>query len=220
MKQKWIAVLLSLALVLTLFTACGKKDNPGTNDTNNDVNDNMENNSSNGTTDMNAPNNGMNGSEGNGSAPEVNNGMGNNSSDLNNNNASTSPTFPDALTTSGAEVAIDDLIDTLGLSEQDLNNAMANMEAVGDDLTGRTYRHKLLGQDADVSYGFNEARDINKVTVKTAKEHADTWRSQLNDVLGATAVEGQPDSWNYSDSTVKMTEDGEHFIITIEKPQM
>lgn len=218
MKQKWIAVLLSLALVLTLFAACGKKDNANTNDTNNGANDNMENN---GTTDMNAPNNGMNGSEGNGSAPEVNNGMGNNGmnnnvTDPNNNDIGTYPTFPNALTTSGAEVAIDDLIDTLGLSEQDLNNAMADMEEIGDS----TYRHKLLGQDSEVSYGFDEARDINKVTVKTAKEHADTWRSQLNDVLGATAVEGQPDSWNYSDSTVKMTEDGDHFIITIEKPQM
>jgi len=220
MKQKWIAILLSAALILTLGAACGKKDEPN-NDTGNDsgngsVNDNMENNG--GTAVPNSPNTGMDSNPGSNPAPDTNNGM--NGSDMNGNEPGNYPTFPDALTTADADVALDDLIDTLGLSERDLQTAMTNMESIGDDATGKTYRHKVFGHDADVSYGFNDARNINKITVRTAKEHADTWRSQLKDVLGATAIEGQADSWDYSDSTVKMTEDGDHFVITIEKPQM
>ncbi len=223
MKQKWIAILLSAALILTLGAACGKKDdtnNANTNNGNGSVNDNIGNGGN--TAVPNNPNtgNGMNNTPNSNPTPETNNGTDNSGSDMNGSKPGNYPVFPDALTTADADVAIDDLIDTLGLSERDLQTAMANMEAVGDDVTGKTYRHKLLGYDADVSYGFNDARDINKVTVRTAKEHADTWRSQLKDVLGATAVEGQTDSWNYSDSTVKMVEEGDHFIITIEKPQM
>lgn len=222
MKQKWIAILLSAALILALGTACGKKDDTnngtGTNNGNGSVNDNMGNNS--GTAVPGNPNNGadLDNNQNTTPVPGTNNDM--NGSDMNGNKPGNYPTFPNALTTTDADVAIDDLIDTLGLSERDLQTAMANMESAGDDVTGKTYRHKLLGHDADVSYGFDDARDINKVTVRTAKEHADTWRSQLKDVLGATAVEGQADSWNYSDSVVKMTEEGDHFVITIEKPQM
>ena len=218
MKQRWIAFLLSAALILTLGTACGKKNetNNGTGNGNGSVNDNMGNNG--GTAVPGNPGTGMDNNQNSVPAPETNNDM--NGNDMNGSKPGNYPTFPNALTTADADVAIDDLIDTLGLSERDLQTAMANMEAVGDDLAGKTYRHKLLGHDADVSYGFNDARDINKITVRTAKDHADAWRSQLKDVLGATAVEGQPDSWNYSDSTVKMVEEGDHFVITIEKPQM
>ena len=97
---------------------------------------------------------------------------------------------------------------------------MRDIATVGDNVDGaRTYRHKLLGHEADVSYGFDEGRMINKVTVKTKKDYDEDWSRELNDTLGATAVEGQTDTWDYSDSNVKITEEGDYLLITIEKPK-
>lgn len=208
MKRRWIAFLLFCVLLLTLAAACGRRnneDNNGTNNNANDLNDNVNNNGTDGT-------NGNNGND-----RMNNNGTQGNGPDSMNGNY---PVFPNSLATVDADVALDDLIATIGLTATDLENAMRDIATVGDNVDGaRTYRHKLLGHEADVSYGFDEGRMINKVTVKTKKDYAEDWRRELNDTLGATAVEGQTDTWDYSDSNVKITEEGDYLLITIEKPK-
>ena len=223
MNRKWIALLLICVLLLTLAAACGRRNNNAEeNNTGNNVNDNINN----GNPENNVPGNDMNGSGMNGNGMG-NNGMGNgmngsttdNNGTMNGNDRGEYPTFPNSLAT-GAEVALDDLIATLGLTATDLDTAMRDVETVGDNVNGaRTYRHKLLGHEADVSYGFDDQDMIDRITVKTQKDRAEDWRTELNDTLGATGVEGQTDTWDYSDSRVKITEEGDHLLITIEKPQ-
>lgn len=213
MNRKWIALLLSCALVLMLAAACGRnndKTNNNANDTNNGMNNGMTNNGSdmntrpdnNGNTnvpgDM-TPGNDLNGSDGN---------IGEHND----------PVFPDSLATMDADVAVADLFDTIGLSETDLDNAMRNIATVGDGVDGaRTYRHKLLGQDSDVSYGFDDQRAINKITVKSPADSADEWREELSGTLGAKEVEGQMNNWTYNEHKIKVDDKGDHVIITIEK---
>ena len=187
MNRKWIALLLSCALVLMLAAACGR-------------NNDKPNNNANDTT-----NNGMN------------NGATNNGSD-GNIGEHNEPVFPDSLATMDADVAVADLFDTIGLSETDLDNAMRDIATVGDGVDGaRTYRHKLLGRDSDVSYGFDDQRAINKITVKSPADSADEWREELSGTLGAKEVEGQMNNWTYNEHKVKVDDKGDHVIITIEK---
>lgn len=213
MNRKWIALLLSCALVLMLAAACGRnndKTNNNANDTNNGMNNGMTNNGSdmntrpdnNGNTnvpgDM-TPGNDLNGSDGN---------IGEHND----------PVFPDSLATMDADVAVADLFDTIGLSEIDLDNAMRDIATVGDGVDGaRTYRHKLLGQDSDVSYSFDDQRAINKITVKSPADSADEWREELSGTLGAKEVEGQMNNWTYNEHKIKVDDKGDHVIITIEK---
>lgn len=213
MNRKWIALLLSCALVLMLAAACGRnndKTNNNANDNNNGMNNGMTNNGSdmntrpdnNGNTnvpgDM-TPGNDLNGSDGN---------IGEHND----------PVFPDSLATMDADVAVADLFDTIGLSETDLDNAMRDIATVGDGVDGaRTYRHKLLGQDSDVSYGFDDQRAINKITVKSPADSADEWREELSGTLGAKEVEGQMNNWTYNEHKIKVDDKGDHVIITIEK---
>ena len=201
MKRKWIALLLVCVLLLTLLAACGrKKDNVADGQNNNDMNNNINN----GNPQNNVPGNDMNGS-------------GMNSSDA--DNPGEYPTYPNGLASS-AELALDDLIANLGLTAADLETAMGDVEVVGDNVEGaRTYRHKLMGHEADVSYAFYEQDMIDRITVKTQKDRLEDWRTELNDTLGAATVEGQTDTWDYSDSRVKITEEGDHLLITIEKPK-
>lgn len=210
MNRKWIALLLICVLLLTLAAACGRRNDTVEENANNNANNDVNN----GNPQNNVPGNNMNGS-----------GMENNSMENNGMNSSNTndrgeyPTFPNALA-SGAEVALDDLIATLGLTATDLETAMRDVATVGDNVEGaRTYRHNLLGHEADVSYGFDDQDMINRITVKTQKDRMEDWRTELNDTLGATGVEGQTDTWDYSDSRVKITEEGDHLLITIEKPQ-
>lgn len=213
MNRKWIALLLSCALVLMLAAACGRnndKTNNNANDTNNGMNNGMTNNGSDMNTrpdnsgntnvpgDM-TPGNDLNGSDGN---------IGEHND----------PVFPDSLATMDADVAVADLFDTIGLSETDLDNAMRDIATVGDGVDGaRTYRHKLLGQDSDVSYGFDDQRAINKITVKSPADSADEWREELSGTLGAKEVEGQMNNWTYNEHKIKVDDKGDHVIITIEK---
>ena len=205
MNRKWIAILLSAVLLLALAAACGKETvtNPP-NDVNN-MNSGTGDNQNNGTNPGGSTGNDLNG-----------NGPSDSNTHLSGNTGD--PVFPNSLATMDADVAVDDLIATLGLTETDLDNAMRDVSTVGDGVDGaRTYRHKLLGHDSDVSYSFDDKHAINKVTVKTQKDYADDWRKEFNDTLRATAVEGKTDTWDYSDSSVRMSEDGDHFVITIEK---
>ena len=128
------------------------------------------------------------------------------------------PVFPDSLATMDADVAVADLFDTIGLSETDLDNAMRDIATVGDGVDGaRTYRHKLLGRDSDVSYGFDDQRAINKITVKSPADSADEWREELSGTLGAKEVEGQMNNWTYNEHKINVDDKGDHVIITIEK---
>ena len=68
-----------------------------------------------------------------------------------------------------------------------------------------------------VSYGFDDQHTINKVTVKAQPDTADEWRQELSGVLGATEVEGEMNSWTYNDSQIKVSEMGDHVVITIVK---
>lgn len=207
MNRKWIALLLSCALVLMLAAACGRNnDKP-----NNNANDTTNNGTTNNGSDMNTrpgntnvpgdmtPGNDLNGSDGN---------IGEHND----------PVFPDSLATMDADVAVADLFDTIGLSETDLDNAMKDIATVGDGVDGaRTYRHKLLGRDSDVSYGFDDQRAINKITVKSPADSADEWREELSGTLGAKEVEGQMNNWTYNEHKIKVDDKGDHVIITIEK---
>ena len=210
MNRKWIALLLSCALVLMLAAACGRNNDKPNNNANDTTNNGMNNGTNNGS-DMNTrpgntnvpgdmtPGNDLNGSDGN---------IGEHND----------PVFPDSLATMDADVAVADLFDTIGLSETDLDNAMRDIATVGDGVDGaRTYRHKLLGRDSDVSYGFDDQRAINKITVKSPADSADEWREELSGTLGAKEVEGQMNNWTYNEHKIKVDDKGNHVIITIEK---
>ena len=130
----------------------------------------------------------------------------------------TDPVFPESLATTDADVAVDDLFATLGLTRDDLDTAMRNIDMTDTGTADApTYRHRLLGEDADVSYGFDDRHTINKVTVKAKPDTADEWRQEISGVLGASEVEGDMNSWTYDDSQIKVSEMGDHVIITIEK---
>ena len=210
MNRKWIALLLSCALVLMLAAACGRNNDK----TNNNANDTTNNGTTNNGSDMNTrPDN-----SGNTNVPgDMTPGNDLNGSD-GNIGEHNEPVFPDSLATMDADVAVADLFDTIGLSETDLDNAMRDIATVGDGVDGaRTYRHKLLGQDSEVSYGFDDQRAINKVTVKSPADSADEWREELSGTLGAKEVEGQMNNWTYNEHKVKVDDKGDHVIITIEK---
>ena len=210
MNRKWIALLLSCALVLMLAAACGRNNDK----TNNNANDTTNNGTTNNGSDMNTrPDN-----SGNTNVPgDMTPGNDLNGSD-GNIGEHNEPVFPDSLATMDADVAVADLFATIGLSETDLDNAMKDVATVGDGVDGaRTYRHKLLGQDSDVSYGFDDQRAINKVTVKSPANSADEWREELSGTLGAKSVEGEMNSWIYNEHKVKVDDKGDHVIITIEK---
>ncbi len=213
MNRKWIALLLSCVLLLTLAAACGKTDDSNKPDDNN----NMQDNAVPGQPTPSLPNGGTDNNTNNG-------GIDNNESTKPDNSKPEDdrgeyPTFPNVLAEADADVALDDLIATLGLTATDLETAMRDVDTVGDNVEGaRTYRHKLLGQQSDVSYGINDKDMIHRVTVKAGKDRAEDWRKELNDVLGATAAQGEKDAWDYSDSRVKITEEDDHILITIEKP--
>lgn len=212
MKRKWIAMVLACALLLTMAAACGRRNNAAEENNGNNMNDNMNGNM-NGNVNNGNPENTVPGNDMNGSTPDSN-------SSMNDSDRGEYPTFPNSLAVADAEVALDDLIATLGLTATDLETAMRDVATVGDNVDGaRTYRHKLLGHESDVSYGFDDQDMINRVTVKTQKDRLEDWRTELNDTLGATGVEGQTDTWDYSDSRVKITEEGDLLLITIEKPQ-
>lgn len=210
MNRKWIALLLSCVLVLTLAAACGRNKNTTTdnNNVNDGVNDNANNNGNTNTPGNTTPGN------------ELNNGMNDNgtlqNNNMNDNTNSGLANFPNTLIT-GAEVAVTDLFDTLGLAMTDLENAMRDVTNVGEN-GNYTYRHNLLGQESDVSYGFDQQNAINKVTVKAPAGTADEWRNELIGTLGAQEVEGEMDSWTYNENRVKITDQGDHVLITIEKP--
>ncbi len=209
MNRKWFALVLSGVLLLSLAAACGRKDNAGDTQNNNNVGNEMNTpteNNSNGNANTNTPGSMTPGNE-MGNYPDT-------PAEPNHQD----PVFPESLATMDADVAVDDLFSTLGLTRNDLNTAMRDMDMVGDSTAeSPTYRHKLLGQNADVSYGFDDQHTINKVTVKAQPDTADEWRQELSGVLGATEVEGDMNSWTYNDSQVKVSEMGDHVVITIEK---
>ena len=210
MNRKWIALLLSCALVLMLAAACGRNNDK----TNNNANDTTNNGTTNNGSDMNT----RPGNSGNTNVPgDMTPGNDLNGSD-GNIGEHNDPVFPDSLATMDADVAVADLFDTIGLSETDLDNAMKDIATVGDGVDGaRTYRHKLLGRDSDVSYGFDDQRAINKITVKSPADSADEWREELSGTLGAKEVEGQMNNWTYNEHKIKVDDKGDHVIITIEK---
>ena len=210
MNRKWIALLLSCALVLMLAAACGRNNDK----TNNNANDTTNNGTTNNGSDMNT----RPGNNGNTNVPgDMTPGNDLNGSD-GNIGEHNEPVFPDSLATMDADVAVADLFDTIGLSETDLDNAMRDIATVGDGVDGaRTYRHKLLGRDSDVSYGFDDQRAINKITVKSPADSADEWREELSGTLGAKEVEGQMNNWTYNEHKIKVDDKGDHVIITIEK---
>lgn len=212
MKRKWFALVLSCVLLLSLAAACGKKDEAGSgSNTDNEMNTPTDNyGSSNNTV-----NNGNNTNTPGSMAPG--NQMGN-YPDTPSEPNHRDPVFPDSLATMDADVAVDDLFDTIGLTRDDLDTAMRDTEmAEGGTADAPTYRHKLMGMDADVSYGFDDSHTINKVTVKTPADSADEWRQELSGILGATQAEDDVNSWTYNDSKVKVSEMGDHVVITIEK---
>ncbi|MBR5537073.1 MAG: hypothetical protein IKU58_04155 [Clostridia bacterium] len=205
MNRKWFALVLACVLLLSLAAACGRKDDAGNaqnNDTNNEMTTPTENVGSNTNTPGNmAPGNQL------GNYPDT-------PDDPNYRD----PVFPDSLATMDAEVAVDDLFDTIGLTRDDLDTAMRDFEmAEGGTDDVPTYRHKLLGMDADISYGFDDDHIINKVTVKTQPDSADEWRQELSGILGAVQAEDDPNSWMYNDNQVKVSEMGDHVVITIGK---
>ena len=214
MNRKWIALLLSCALVLMLAAACGRNNDKTNNNANDTTNNGMNNGTTNNGSDMNTrPDN-----SGNTNVPgDMTPGNDLNGSD-GNIGEHNEPVFPDSLATMDADVAVADLFDTIGLSEADLDNAMRDIATVGDGVDGaRTYRHKLLGRDSDVSYGFDDQRAINKITVKSPADSADEWREELSGTLGAKEVEGQMNNWTYNEHKIKVDDKGDHVIITIEK---
>ena len=218
MNRKWIALLLSCALVLMLATACGRNNDKGNTNANTPSNNgagNTNNNDMGNSGNTNVPGNMTPGNADTGMGGTGMSGDNQNDGNIGEHN---DPVFPDSLATMDADVAIADLFDTIGLTETDLDNAMRDIATVGDGVDGaRTYRHKLLGEDADVSYGFDDSRTINKVTVNAKPTTADQWRTELKDTLGAKAVDGETDTWTYDDNQIKIDDQGTHVVITIEK---
>ena len=204
MNRKWFALVLSCLLLLSTAVACGRKNDAGNapNNTGNEMNTPTENTGTNtNPTGSTSPNNEMGNYPATPSEPNYRD-----------------PVFPDSLATMDAEVAVDDLFDTIGLTRDDLDAAMRDFEmAEGGTDDMPTYRHRLLGQDADISYGFDEEHTINKVTVKTRPDSADEWRQELSGILGAEQMEGDLNSWIYNGNLVKVSEMGDHVVITIEK---
>lgn len=207
MNRKWLALVLSGVLVLSLAVACGRKNDTGKDENSNHMGDGMttptENNSHGNT---NVPGNMTPGNE------------MSNYPETPSQPTHQDPVFPESLATMDADVAVDDLFATLGLTRDDLDTAMRDVTmADGGTADAPTYRHRLLGQDAHVSYGFDDQHTINKVTVKAQPDTADEWRQEFSGVLGATEVEGDMNSWTYNDSKIKVSEMGDHVVITIEK---
>lgn len=196
MKQKWIALLLFGLLLASCMAGCGSGNNMDDHSANN------------GSANNALPDN-----------DRTDDRNDNAEDDFDSQHREDEPTFPNTLAEADAEVALDDLIATLGLSASDLETAMRDISTVGDNVEGaRTYRHKLLGRESEVSYAFDDSDQIDRITVHTEKELLEDWRSQLRDVLGAHAVEGEDDAWDYSDSRVRLLENGDRLTITIEKP--
>ena len=193
MKKRTAAALLAALLLLTL-TACGKDKNPDAGKDPGAVNPNT------------------------GEENQPGAGTGTDGSATPDGTSDQEPVFPDSLAQSGAEVTVDDLISTLGLRETDLDTAMKDVSTVGDSVSGaRTYRHRLLGQDADVSYAFDREGKISTVTIDPGEDALDRWRTQLSDTLRAQAVEGETDTWTYGESRIWMTEKGGKHVIILEK---
>ena len=114
MNRKWFALVLSAVLLLSLAAACGKKDDAGTAQNNNMGNE------------MNAPTN----NTGNSNTPgnmTPGNEMGN-YPETPSEPTYRDPVFPDSLATMDADVAVDDLFDTLGLTRDDLDTAMRDIQ--------------------------------------------------------------------------------------------
>lgn len=197
MKRKWIALLLFGLLLTTCMAGCGNGDN-------------MDDHSANNGSANNVPPDNDRTDDRNDNAKD----------DLDSQHREDEPTFPNTLAEADAEVALDDLIATLGLSAADLETAMREVSTVGDNVEGaRTYRHKLLGRKSEVSYVFDDSDRIAHITVQTEKDLMEDWRAHLRDVLGADAVEGETDAWDYSGSRVRLLENGDRLTVTIEKPQ-
>lgn len=195
MNQKRIALLLSVLLLTVCIAGCGNQD----------------------AADDHSPNNGTD------ALPEQDqthdrNDTDEDHSDLSGQPEEGNPVFPNTLAEADAEVALDDLIATLGLSATDLDTAMREVSTVGDSVEGaRTYRHKLLGRQAEVSYAFDGNDRIDHITIRTEKDLLEDWRTHLKSVLGADAVEGEIDAWDYSDSRVRLLEQDGKLTITIQK---
>ncbi len=196
MKRKWIALLLFGLLLAVCMAGCGNNDTADDHSTNN------------GSTDSALPDN------------DHSDDRDNADNDSDDRYGMNEPVFPDTLAEADAEVALDDLIATLGLSAADLETAMREVSTVGDNVEGaRTYRHKLLGRESEVSYVFDDSDRIAHITVQTEKDLMEDWRAHLRDVLGADAVEGETNAWDYSGSRVRLLENGDQLTVTIEKPQ-
>lgn len=208
MNRKWLALVLSGVLLLSLAAACGRRNEAGS-DQSSDPTDEMSTMPNNGNTST--PGNMTPGNMTPGNEPG-------NYPDTPSEPNHQEPVFPESLATMDADVAVDDLFDTLGLTRDDLDTAMRDIEMTdsGTD-EAPAYRHKLLGQEADVSYGFDDRHTINKITVRAQPDTADEWREEFSDVLGAEGVEGDLNSWTYNDSQIKVSEMGDHVIITIEQ---
>lgn len=128
------------------------------------------------------------------------------------------PVFPDSLARADAEVRLDELISVLGRKEADLENAMKDVSTVGDAVSGaRTYRHKLLGKEARVSYTIGTDGTIDRITVTTDGDAAETWRSELQDTLLAQPLEGEADAWRYSDADVHLSAKDGKTVVVLEK---
>lgn len=191
MKKQWIAMLLAGLLVCSL-SACGKKP---------------------GETDL------PNKDPGTQNPPSSSNAGGKPSGDSS-NDALLEPAFPDSLAKADAEVRLDDLISVLGRKEADLENAMKDVSTVGDSVAGaRTYRHKLLGTESEVSYGIGSDGKITRITVNADAAAAEDWRTALRDTLRAEALENEMDAWHYSDADIRLSaEDGKTVIVIEKKP--
>lgn len=188
MKKQWIAILLACVLAFSL-SACGKKQN-------------------NSTTDP----SGQNQSAQNPSTPKEP------SAEDTPGTSDQEPVFPDSLAKADAEVRLDELISVLGRTETDLNNAMKDVSTVGDSVSGaRTYRHKLLGKQSEVSYAMGADGKIDKITVTVAGDAAEDWRTELEDTLRAQVLEGETDAWHYSDADLHLTSEDGNTVIVIEK---
>lgn len=195
MKKQWIAILLACVLAFSL-SACGKKQttpdadnkNPGQNQS------------------------AQNPSDQNPSTPNVP------SSDDEPGTSHQEPVFPDSLAKADADVRLDELISVLGRTETDLKNAMKDVSTVGDSVSGaRTYRHKLLGKQSEVSYAIGTDGKIDRITVTVEGDASEDWRTELEDTLRAQALENETDAWHYSDADLHLSRQDGNTVIVIEK---